>query len=484
MPRSPESPASPSPFESQAERAVREPIFYFTTQETDAKNGETYEKKWVSVIGIELEVYDHLRDGGDGTNLRAEDFKDFILDEKAKSILKWYATAIRLGHPALMEGETDIGKSKALEYLAYLTNHKMCRLSAKGTTDPSEFFGKYVPEAATARQKIVDALSKKPGMGKAARTRFAKIKKEQRVFTLEDYKMFAELDAGELSGLQEESRAFFVRAAGEGRGLTRGEWEQLAEIEGIDLEGKTFVWQDGELVKAMCGNNGKGYWIYIDEVSGVEPQILLALNRVLEHGNRVELSEDGGRMVEGGEHFRIVASTNPPEYAGRIPMAPDFIRRWAYTKESALSKADVQKRLEYAFRSVPIETAIQMLLSDVLAANHDELRKSSKTILKAQKQKFNFEFSHLLRLRDYCASFMRPTQNADEILKVLSEGMDYALYSLIGDGAKRAELKRTFATALETGSVREKIKKIVDARSSLNTASKLIDALEGAEDGF
>lgn len=470
MPKPPEAPI----FESEEEREKRKPIHNFTKKEKDPKTGEEFERKMVSVYGIELPVYDQEREGGEGTNFREEEFGDFHLDDKAKEMLKHFATAVKLNHAPLLEGETDIGKTKALEYLAHLTNHKLVRISVRGTTDPTEFFGKHVPESATAQRKILEAMTRKPGLTKEAHERLDQIKKEGRVFSLEDYKALSDLQMEEaLAGLQKPTRELFRKAAQKGRGLTKEEWEQLAAVEGIDLEGKMFTWQDGEIVKAMTRNNGNGYWLYIDEVGAGEPQILIALNRILEQYGRIELSEDGGRFVEAGKDFRMFGTTNPPEYAGRIPLAPDFLRRWAYKKESPLDEETIKNRFEFISRELPFEKDIRDLLGDGLTAFYLSLRGSIKNILKKQKQKFNYEFSDLIRVRDYLGQF-----GSEDPLASLYEAMDYAVFSKIGDDTEREKQRKNFKTLLKSKEVPEKIEKIMEERHFSKKMGKMSKNIE------
>lgn len=446
-------------FESRAERARREPIFHFTISEKDPETGEAYEKKMVSILGIELEVYDAEREGGEGTNFRQDEFRDFFLDDKAKEILKHFATAVKLNHAPLVEGETDIGKTKALEYLAYLTNHKLVRISVRGTTDPSEFFGKHVPESDTAQQKILDVLRRKSGLTDKVRQQIERARQEGRVFSLEDYNALAGLQTEALKGLREESVSFFQEAAKQGRGLTREEWEKIAAIEGIDLEGKMFRWQDGEVVKAMTRNNGNGYWLYIDEVGAAEPQILVALNRILEQRSRIELSEDGGRLIEAGKHFRIFASTNPPEYVGRLPLAPDFLRRWVYKKESPLSEKDLRERFAHISRELPFEREIEELIGDALIVFHLSLRDSIKGILQKQKQKFNYEFSDLIRVRDFLGNF-----DIQDPLAALRQAMEYAVFNKIGDEKQRENQRKNFETLLKNKKISEKVEEVIEKK--------------------
>lgn len=89
------------------------------------------------------------------------------------------------------------------------------------------------------------------------------------------------------------------------------------------------MWQDGLLVKAMK----EGHWVILDELNLAEPQILEALNSVLEKYPAVTLTDNGGvKIGPGGDYavhsnFRIFATMNPG-YTGRQPLSPAFQNRW------------------------------------------------------------------------------------------------------------------------------------------------------------
>lgn len=89
------------------------------------------------------------------------------------------------------------------------------------------------------------------------------------------------------------------------------------------------MWQDGLLVKAMK----EGAWVILDEINLAEPQILEAINSVLEKYPSVTLTDNGGvKIGPGGEYevhpnFRIFATMNPG-YTGRRPFSPAFQNRW------------------------------------------------------------------------------------------------------------------------------------------------------------
>ncbi len=88
-------------------------------------------------------------------------------------------------------------------------------------------------------------------------------------------------------------------------------------------------WQDGLIVQAMR----RGWWVVLDELNLAEPQILERLNPVLERYPSLVLTEHRGEVIgSGGDpispHFRIFATMNPAEYAGRSALSPAYRDRW------------------------------------------------------------------------------------------------------------------------------------------------------------
>jgi MoxR-like ATPase len=78
-----------------------------------------------------------------------------------------------------------------------------------------------------------------------------------------------------------------------------------------------------------------GRWVVLDELNLAEPQVLERLNPVLEQPPSLVLTEHTGeRFGLGGDvaiadSFRIFATMNPAEYAGRSVLSPAFRDRWS-----------------------------------------------------------------------------------------------------------------------------------------------------------
>ena len=94
--------------------------------------------------------------------------------------------------------------------------------------------------------------------------------------------------------------------------------------------------QESAIPRAMRS----GWWVLLDELNLAEPQILERLNPVLENPPGLVLSEGPGTVFARGSGrerpdvvdihpgFRIFATMNPSEYAGRSVLSPAFRDRW------------------------------------------------------------------------------------------------------------------------------------------------------------
>jgi len=116
-----------------------------------------------------------------------------------------------------------------------------------------------------------------------------------------------------------------------------------------DPAGKGWIWKDGLVVRAMR----QGHWVILDELNLAEPQVLERLNPLLEAEPTLVLSEHadevfgpGGRIVH--DAFRLFATQNPVEYAGRSTLSPAYRDRWCVhrVKDTASSETAVRALLD------------------------------------------------------------------------------------------------------------------------------------------
>jgi MoxR-like ATPase len=219
-------------------------------------------------------------------------FVHYCLDPITAETLAHIAASVALGEPCLLEGETSTSKTSAILYLAALLNQPVIRINLNGQTDTGELVGRYVPRA------LETDLPVSP----------------------EELREVEEL-------LEPETRLILNRAAQEQRALGRAEVQQVMANE--RMRSHPWRWQDGPVVEALR----QGWWIILDELNLAEPQIVERLNSVLEREPTLVLTEHDYRVYgNGGEpihaDFRVFATMNPAEYAGRSTLSPAYRNRW------------------------------------------------------------------------------------------------------------------------------------------------------------
>ncbi|AGX87752.1 AAA family ATPase [Candidatus Symbiobacter mobilis] len=95
----------------------------------------------------------------------------------------------------------------------------------------------------------------------------------------------------------------------------------------VPAESGGWRWEDGAVPKAMR----QGYWLLMDEVNLAEPQVLERLNPIMERSPSLLMSEHDGSLLAGEDvhaDFRVLATMNPAEFAGRSTLSPAWRDRF------------------------------------------------------------------------------------------------------------------------------------------------------------
>lgn len=219
-------------------------------------------------------------------------FSHYCIDQPTAETLAHLALSVVLREPCLLEGETSTSKTSSILFLASLLGQPVVRINLNGQTDTGELVGRYVPQHFSTNLPLD----------------------------------LREMQAGE-DLLQPETRMILSRVEAESRPLSGLEVQQIMTNEGMRTH--PWRWQDGLVVQAMK----KGWWVLLDEVNLAEPQILERMNSVLEFDPYMVLTEHDNSVVGAGgtpvhPGFRIFATMNPAEYAGRSVLSPAYRDRW------------------------------------------------------------------------------------------------------------------------------------------------------------
>lgn len=241
-----------------------------------------------------------------------ESFAHYCLDSATAETLAHLAAGVALGEPCLLEGETSTSKTSSILFLAALLDQPVVRINLNGQTDTGELVGRYVPQDLTVSLP----------------------------FPTEELRAVEDL-------LEPETRIILLRAEQGRRPLSRVEVVQIMANERMCSH--PWRWQDGPIVEALR----RGWWVILDEVNLAEPQILERLNSVLEREPMLVLTEYDHRVLgPGGEpihgDFRIFATMNPAEYAGRSVLSPAYRNRWrAYRQMPRPGEAEYRAMLRF-----------------------------------------------------------------------------------------------------------------------------------------
>lgn len=104
----------------------------------------------------------------------------------------------------------------------------------------------------------------------------------------------------------------------------------------------SLVFSEGPLVRAAR----QGHWILLDELNLAPPDVLEALNRLLDD-NREILVPETGEVVKAASGFRLFATQNPPGlYGGRKELSRAFRSRFVEVQVDELPDADLLMILE------------------------------------------------------------------------------------------------------------------------------------------
>jgi len=228
----------------------------------------------------------------------AERFTHLCFDQPTADTIRAVALGAAYDYPQASEGETSAAKSTAVSYVAHVLGQPLMRLNLHGQTDSGELIARYVPGGA--------------GDG---------------------------MDMGQLQALahrfSKASRDILTQAQASNRHLTPLEMHFIAGNE--RLPAVNWRLQLGALPVAM----EHGLWLMLDEMNLTEPQNLERTNSVLERPRTLVLSEGDGRVYgPGGDipvhpQFRLFATLNPAEYAGRNVLSAAFRDRWTIWHHAA-----------------------------------------------------------------------------------------------------------------------------------------------------
>ena len=247
-----------------------------------------YRGDHAQVVGVPVAISpEHL-----APSSSAEQFSRICLDRPFLEVLRAVALGVAYGFPTALEGVTAASKTTVVLWLAYKLGYRVVRLNMNGQTDTTELIGRYVP--ATGAEAKWDLAS------------LIRLKNHLKPATVN----------------------LIQSAMTEGRPLDWAESAVISAAEGIPLA--RWCFHEGVIPQSLRN----GWWVLLDELNLGESAVLERLNPVLEMPPSLLLSEGDGTQFGGvggiaiHPSFRLFATLNPSDYAGRNVLSPAFKDRF------------------------------------------------------------------------------------------------------------------------------------------------------------
>lgn len=276
----------------------------------------------------------------------------FSFTRLAVCILEKIAVAVTHNEPVLLVGETGVGKTSSVQYLAHQTNHKLVVVNMNNQSDVSDLIGGYKPVdlefVIKPMRTEFEFLFKKTFNA----TKNAKFLNNLSIcFNASNFTMIIKLMLKVCETVFDKKTDMDLQSMKSKALLTR--WSTL-RIKLLKLNSQlknsiniSFAFIPGSLVN--CIKNGD--WILLDEINLASTETLECLSTILEPDGSIVLLEKGDYVpIERHADFRIFACMNPSTDIGKKDLPIGIRNRFT----------------EFYLDELTTESDLQILIGDYL----------------------------------------------------------------------------------------------------------------------
>lgn len=297
----------------------------------------------------------------------------FSFTRIACCIMERIAVAVQQNEPVLLVGETGVGKTSSVQYLAYHTQHKLVVVNMNNQSDVSDLIGGFKP--------VDFAFVLGP-----LRTEFEALFKRT-LNAAKNERFLANLSAcfqrGEFVVLIKTMVRTIAMVLGKGGAptldaATLQRWREL-NVKLLKLEAQlkksmniSFAFIPGSLVN--CIQNGD--WVLLDEINLASAETLECLSTILEPDGSIVLLEKGDLVpVRRHPEFRIFACMNPSTDVGKKELPVGIRNRFTEFYADELEK---RSDLEILIGDYLLNTGIQPSKQSGIAQLYEKLRRLAR----------------------------------------------------------------------------------------------------------
>ncbi|KFB51623.1 hypothetical protein ZHAS_00019697 [Anopheles sinensis] len=278
----------------------------------------------------------------------AEQAPTFSFTRPAACLLERIAVAVSQNEPILLVGETGVGKTSSVQYLAYQTHHKLVVVNMNNQSDVSDLIGGYKPvdlafvitpmryEFERLFRRTFNAQKNEKFLGNVARC-----------YGSGEYDLLVKLmlKISEKASLKKTVGDDQQQGDDKDEEFVREKWTALQQkLRKLDAQLKnsinvSFAFIPGSLVN--CIRNGD--WVLLDEINLASTETLECLSTILEPDGSIVLLERGDFVpIKRHPNFRIFACMNPSTDVGKKDLPVGIRNRFTeYFVDELLAENDL-----------------------------------------------------------------------------------------------------------------------------------------------
>ncbi|KAI0036574.1 midasin [Vararia minispora EC-137] len=277
--------------------------------------------------------------------------RPFAMHRPAVSLMARIASAISLGEPVLLTGETGTGKTSIVSHMAGLLRRPLVALNLSQQTESADLLGGFKPidarvPGAALQEHFLELFratfsQKRNAQFQESTSKAVREGNWKRAAGLwkESARMAKDRLGNRLGDVnitqnnELDSQAPRKRRKTEDLTVSLGKWRSFEEsvvqfeVQHIQNKGKfAFGFVEGPLVKALRS----GDWILLDEINLASPETLEAVSGLLQSPiSSITVTEKGElELIPRHSDFRLFACMNPATDVGKKDLPPNIRSRF------------------------------------------------------------------------------------------------------------------------------------------------------------
>ncbi|KAF7348332.1 Midasin [Mycena sanguinolenta] len=281
----------------------------------------------------------------------APNARPFAMHRPAVLLLSRIATAVSIGEPVLLTGETGTGKTSVVTHLASVLRRPLISLNLSHQTESADLVGGFKPidtrvpgsalherflelfEGTFSRRKNEKFEAEvRKAVGEGRWKRAVGLWKESTRLAKERIQAKGKDDPKEDSNVNADTPRK-RRKVDHGLNVSEASWAAFEkdvaefEVQHVQAKGKfAFGFVEGPLVKALRS----GDWVLLDEINLASPETLECISALLHSSTAsITLTEQGSlEPVPRHPDFRLFACMNPATDVGKKDLPPNIRSRF------------------------------------------------------------------------------------------------------------------------------------------------------------